>query len=80
MTVTVEGCRCGCLGERGRSLVSGQLTEYSWTFSESWEMSESLLGRSGRLSTVSTTPQSRSTEHSDDWRGGGGGGEQAYNT
>ena len=65
MIVTTE-VRRGLLGERGRSLASGQLTENSWTFSASWETRESLLGRSGSPSTVSTTPRSRSTEHSED--------------
>ena len=46
-------------------------------------MREWLLGRSGRLSTVSTTPRSRSTEQREDWRkvregGGGGGGEEKH--
>ena len=81
-TFTMEGV---VLGERGRSLTSGQLTECSWTFSESWETRVSLSGRSGSSSSVSTTRLSRSTEHREDcvggrgigrrgWGGGGGGG------
>ena len=60
---TMEGV---VLGERGRSLTSGQLTEYSWTFSESCETSLSLSGRSGSSSRVSTTRRSRSTEQRED--------------
>ena len=54
------------LGERGRSLTSGQLTENSLTFSDNCDMSVSLLGRSGRPSNVSTLRLSKSTEHSED--------------
>ena len=60
---TLEGA---VFGEEGRSLMSGQFTVCSCTFSDSWEMSLSLSGRSGMSSSVPTTLESRSTEHRED--------------